>query len=52
MKKKNGFIAVSLIYSFFLVFLMIMLANSVKNAQMRQLLKVFKEDIKTELNNR
>lgn len=52
MKKKNGFIAISLIYSFFLVFLMIMLANAMKNAQTRQLLKVLKDDIKSELNER
>jgi len=50
MKKKNGFIAVSLIYSFFLVFLMIMLSASVKNAQTRLLLGTMKEDIKASLN--
>ncbi|MCI8575682.1 MAG: hypothetical protein HFI09_04350 [Bacilli bacterium] len=49
MMKKNGFIAVSLIYSFFLVFLMIMLSSSVKNAETRQMLKSLKEDIKTNL---
>jgi hypothetical protein len=50
MKKKNGLIAVSLIYSFFLVFLMIMLSSSVKNAETRQMLQSIKEDIKKTLN--
>lgn len=50
MKKKNGFIAISLIYSFFLFFLMVMLASSVKTIQARQLLNIFKDDLKTELN--
>ncbi|MCI8393949.1 MAG: hypothetical protein HFH86_00490 [Bacilli bacterium] len=49
MKKKNGFIAVSLIYSFFLVFLMLMLSSSIKNAQTRLLLGTIKEDIKNQL---
>ncbi len=51
MKKKKGFIAVSLIYSFFLVFLMIMLASITKNAQNRQLLRVFKNDLQAYLND-
>ncbi len=50
MPKKNGFIAVSVIYSFFLVFLMIMLANATKNAQTRSLLTTMKDDIKANLN--
>ncbi len=50
MKKQNGFIAVSLIYSFFLVFLMIMLSSSVKNAQTRLLLLTIKNEIKKDLN--
>ncbi len=50
MKKKNGFIAVSVIYSFFLVFLMIMLSVTVNNAQNRTLLSAIKEDIKLSLN--
>ncbi len=50
MKKKNGFIAVSLIYSFFLLFLMIMLASATKSTQNRQLLKVFKDDLQEQLN--
>ena len=50
MKKKNGFIAVSLIYSFFLVFLMIMLSNSLKDAQTRTMLNTIKKDIKSNLN--
>ncbi len=52
MKQKNGFIAVSMIYSFFLVFLMIVLASSAKNAQTRQLLRTIKEDVKEELNQK
>lgn len=52
MKRRNGFIAVSMIYSFFLVFLMIMLASTTKNAQTRQLLRVYKDDIKSELNEK
>lgn len=51
MKKQNGFIAVSLIYSFFLVFLMIMLSTSIKNAQTRLLLLTIKNEIKKDLNN-
>lgn len=50
MKKKNGFIAVSLIYSFFLVFLMVMLASTVKNASTRVMLNTIKNDIKDTLN--
>jgi len=50
MKQKNGFIAVSLIYSFFLIFLMIMIATQTKNAQNRQLLRVFKNDLQGQLN--
>lgn len=49
MVKKNGFIAVSLIYSFFLVFMMIMLSSSIKNAETRQMLQSLKQDIKTSL---
>lgn len=52
MKQRNGFIAVSMIYSFFLVFLMIILATSIKNAQTRQLLKTIKEDVREELNQK
>lgn len=51
MKPKNGFIATSLIYSFFLVFLMIMLASVTKDAQTRQLLRTYKDDVKAELNS-
>lgn len=50
MKNQNGFIAVSLIYSFFLFFLMVMLASSVKTIQARQLLNIYKDDLKEELN--
>lgn len=50
MKKKNGFIAVSLIYSFFLIFLMVMLASATKNTQTRQLLRAFKDDLQAQLN--
>lgn len=50
MAKKNGFIAVSLIYSFFLVFLMIMLSSSMKNAEIRLMLQTIKDDIKMNLN--
>lgn len=51
MQKKNGFIAISLIYSFFLVFLMIMLSSSIKNAETRLMLQAIKDDIKANLNN-
>lgn len=50
MKKKNGFIAVSLIYSFFLIFLMVMLASATKSTQTRQLLRTFKDDLQSQLN--
>lgn len=50
MKKKNGFIAISLIYSFFLIFLMVMLASATKNTQTRQLLRTFKNDLQSQLN--
>lgn len=50
MPKKKGFIAISLIYSFFLVFLMIMLSSAVKNTETRLMLKVMKDDIKASLN--
>lgn len=52
MRQKNGFIAVSMIYSFFLVFLMIILATSARNAQTRELLRVFKNDVIKELNQK
>lgn len=52
MKKKNGFIATSLIYSFFLLFLMIMLASTTKNAQNRELLRAMKNDIKEALSTK
>ena len=49
MKNKKGFIATSMIYSFFLVFLMLMvtiLANSINN---RILVGKIKEDIRSEI---
>ena len=46
MKQKNGFIAVSMIYSFFLVFLMIVIASSSKNSARKQLLRNIKTDMK------
>lgn len=50
MRNRKGFIAVSLIYSFFLVFLMIMLSNSLKDAQTRLVLGTIKKDIQANLN--
>jgi len=47
MKKKRGFMATSLIYSFFLVFLMLMAAILADNANNRILLSSLKEDIRT-----
>jgi len=51
LKKKHGFIATSLIYSFFLVFLMLMVSILARTANNRILLGAMKEDIKTELNS-
>ena len=50
MKKKNGFLAVSIIFSFFIVFLMILTINMTSYAQNRILLNQIKKDIKTTTN--
>lgn len=50
MKQKNGFMATSLIYSFFLVFLMLMVGILAKNASNRILLDAIKDDIRNKLN--
>ncbi|MBE6161555.1 MAG: hypothetical protein E7158_05015 [Firmicutes bacterium] len=50
MKKKNGFLAVSIIFSFFIVFLMILTINMASYAQNRILLNQIKKDIKSETN--
>ena len=46
MKKKNGFLAVSIIFSFFIVFLMLIAINLTSYAQNRILLNQVKKDIK------
>ena len=46
MKKKNGFLAVSIIFSFFVVFLMLIAINLTSYAQNRILLNQIKKDIK------
>lgn len=48
MKKKNGFLAVSIIFSFFVVFLMLIAINLTSYAQNRILLNQIKKDIKSE----
>ncbi len=48
--KKNGFMATSLIYSFFLVFLMLMALIISKNVSNRILLSSLKNEIRSELN--
>ena len=46
MKKKNGFFAISIIFSFFIVFLMLITMNLTRYAQNRILLAQVKKDIK------
>ncbi len=48
--KKKGFIATSLIYSFFLVFLILMTTILVRSANNRILLSAVKEDIREDIN--
>ncbi len=50
MKKKNGFIATSLIYSFFLVFLMILVGVMANYSNDRIQLNRLKQDTKEQLN--
>ena len=47
--KKNGFMVTSLIYSFFLVFLLLMATLLAKDASNRILLKAIKDDIRSGL---
>ena len=47
MKKKNGFIAISIIFSFFIVFLLILTINLTSYAQNRILMNQIKKDIKS-----
>lgn len=49
MNKKKGFIAISIIFSFFIVFLMLLTLNLTTYAQNRILMNQVKEDIKKEL---
>lgn len=51
MKKKNGFIATSLIYSFFLVFITLFLTIIADYLQNKVLLNTIEGDIKQEINN-
>ena len=51
MKNKKGFIATSLIYSFFLVFLMLMMTILVASVNNRIFVDRINEDIKSELEN-
>lgn len=50
MKKKNGFIATSLIYSFFLVFITLFLTIIADYLQNKVLLNTIESDIKEEIN--
>ena len=50
MRKKNGFIATSLIYSFFLVFGLLMAAILAKSVENRILVRAIQEDIRNEMN--
>lgn len=49
MKNKKGFIAISLIYSFFLVFLMVMISILAKYVNNRILVNALKNDIKSDM---
>lgn len=49
MKNKKGFIAISVIFSFFIVFLMLITLNLTSYAQNRILMNQIKIDIKNEL---
>ena len=49
MKKKNGFFAISIIFSFFIVFLMIITINLARYAEDRILMNQVKKDIKSTL---
>ena len=51
MNKKNGFIATSLIYSFFLVFITLFLTIIADYLQNKVLLNTIESDIKQEINN-
>lgn len=51
MKKKNGFIATSLIYSFFLVFITLFLTIIADYLQNKVLLNTIESDIKQEINS-
>lgn len=51
MKKKNGFIATSLIYSFFLIFITLFLTIIADFLQNKVLLNTIENDIKEEINN-
>ena len=51
MKNKKGFIATSMIYSFFLVFLMLMMTILVSSVNNRIFVSRINEDIKSELEN-
>lgn len=50
MRKKNGFIATSIIYSFFLVFGLLMAAILAKSVENRLLVRNIQEDIRNEMN--
>lgn len=49
MRKKNGFIATSIIYSFFLVFGLLMAAILAKSVENRLLVRTIQEDIRNEM---
>lgn len=51
MKRKNGFIATSLIYSFFLVFITLFLTIIADYLQNKVLLNTIENDIKEDINN-
>ncbi|MEG0977345.1 MAG: hypothetical protein RSF02_02200 [Bacilli bacterium] len=49
MKNKKGFISITVVYSFFLVFLMMLLSITASYVNNRMLLKTMKDDVKTSL---
>lgn len=52
MKKKNGFISISVVYAFFVVFLLVLMTIITEYANNRLLMKSVKDDIINELNDR
>ena len=49
MKKKNGFISISIIYSFFLVFMLLLVLIMASYVNNRTSLNIYKKDIKVRI---